>query len=140
MQTEFLRQTALPSAEASFRATTRLGRVSWNHLHADISQNRDHVERFFNEAKIVGKIKHAGIVEILDCGAAAHQNEDTDLRVRASRGQLLAREQSHQARAQERRQTVVRIEPSETRPEVSRGGLSYTPASPQEVRACVNCC
>src|SRR5262245_13911294 len=37
-------------------------------LHHDISQNTDHVQRFFNEAKIVGRIKHAGIVKIFDVG------------------------------------------------------------------------
>ncbi|HEY4056010.1 MAG TPA: serine/threonine-protein kinase, partial [Kofleriaceae bacterium] len=37
-------------------------------LHEDISQNHDHVQRFFNEAKVVGRIKHAGIVKIFDVG------------------------------------------------------------------------
>ena len=37
-------------------------------LHAPISCDADHVQRFFNEARIVGKIKHAGIVKIFDVG------------------------------------------------------------------------
>jgi serine/threonine-protein kinase len=37
-------------------------------LHEDISKNVEHVKRFFNEAKVVGKIKHAGIVKIFDVG------------------------------------------------------------------------
>jgi len=43
-------------------------RVAIKVLHADISGNTDHVQRFFNEAKIVGRIKHAGIVKIFDVG------------------------------------------------------------------------
>ena len=37
-------------------------------LNDDISENHDHVQRFFNEARIVSKIKHAGIVKIFDSG------------------------------------------------------------------------
>jgi serine/threonine-protein kinase len=37
-------------------------------LHAEISRDTEHVQRFFNEAKIVGRIKHAGIVKIFDVG------------------------------------------------------------------------
>nr|HEX4312960.1 serine/threonine-protein kinase [Kofleriaceae bacterium] len=37
-------------------------------LHAHISEDEEQVARFFNEAKIVGKIKHAGIVQIFDSG------------------------------------------------------------------------
>jgi len=37
-------------------------------LNDDISENTDHVQRFFNEARIVSKIKHAGTVKIFDSG------------------------------------------------------------------------
>ncbi len=37
-------------------------------LHEEISRDTDHVQRFFNEARIVGRIKHAGIVKIFDVG------------------------------------------------------------------------
>src|SRR5450755_370747 len=37
-QAEFLRQSSLPGAEAALRAAPRLGRISWNHLHAQIAQ------------------------------------------------------------------------------------------------------
>jgi serine/threonine protein kinase len=37
-------------------------------LHRDISSDREHVQRFFNEARIVGKIKHSAIVKIFDVG------------------------------------------------------------------------
>ncbi|MBV8757541.1 MAG: serine/threonine protein kinase, partial [Deltaproteobacteria bacterium] len=37
-------------------------------LNDDISEDRDHVQRFFNEARIVSKIKHAGTVKIFDSG------------------------------------------------------------------------
>jgi len=43
-------------------------RVAIKLLRAEISTNRQHVERFFNEAVAVGKIKHAGIVKIFDVG------------------------------------------------------------------------
>ncbi len=43
-------------------------RVAVKVLHAEISRDTDHVQRFFNEAKIVGRIKHAGIVKIFDVG------------------------------------------------------------------------
>jgi serine/threonine-protein kinase len=34
-------------------------RVAIKILHAEISKDTNHVQRFFNEAKIVGKINHA---------------------------------------------------------------------------------
>ena len=37
-------------------------------LNDDISEDHDHVQRFFNEARIVSKIKHAGTVKIFDSG------------------------------------------------------------------------
>ncbi len=37
-------------------------------LNEDISEDHDHVQRFFNEARIVSKIKHAGTVKIFDSG------------------------------------------------------------------------
>ncbi len=43
-------------------------RVAIKMLHAEISSDTEHVRRFFNEAKIVSKIKHAGIVRIFDVG------------------------------------------------------------------------
>jgi serine/threonine-protein kinase len=43
-------------------------RVAVKVLHPEISRDHDHVQRFFNEAKIVGRIKHAGIVKIFDVG------------------------------------------------------------------------
>ena len=43
-------------------------RVAIKILHAEVSSDTEHVQRFFNEAKIVGKIKHAGIVKIFDVG------------------------------------------------------------------------
>ncbi len=39
-------------------------------LHANISTDRTHIQRFFNEAVAVSKIKHAGIVRIFDVGFA----------------------------------------------------------------------
>jgi serine/threonine protein kinase len=43
-------------------------RVAIKILHAEISKDKQHVQRFFNEAVIVGKIKHAGTVKIFDSG------------------------------------------------------------------------
>jgi len=43
-------------------------RVAIKMLHAAISRDADHVQRFFNEARIVGRIKHAGIAKIFDVG------------------------------------------------------------------------
>ena len=43
-------------------------RVAIKLLRAEISTNRQHVQRFFNEAIAVGKVKHAGIVKIFDVG------------------------------------------------------------------------
>jgi serine/threonine-protein kinase len=37
-------------------------------LHEEPSANQEHVQRFFNEAIAVGKIKHVGIVKIFDVG------------------------------------------------------------------------
>ncbi len=43
-------------------------RVAIKMLMPEISQDQSHVQRFFNEARIVGRIKHAGIVKIFDVG------------------------------------------------------------------------
>ncbi|MBA2542207.1 MAG: serine/threonine protein kinase [Deltaproteobacteria bacterium] len=37
-------------------------------LHPEISREVEHVQRFFNEARAVGRVKHAGIVKIFDVG------------------------------------------------------------------------
>ncbi len=47
-------------------------RVAIKMLQAQISRDADHVQRFFNEARIVSKIKHAGIVKIFDVGFHEH--------------------------------------------------------------------
>jgi serine/threonine-protein kinase len=39
-------------------------------LRAEVSSDTDHVQRFFNEARAVSKIQHAGIVKIFDVGYA----------------------------------------------------------------------
>jgi eukaryotic-like serine/threonine-protein kinase len=43
-------------------------KVAIKMLAEDISTDRQHVDRFFNEAVAVSKIKHAGIVKIFDVG------------------------------------------------------------------------
>ena len=43
-------------------------RVAIKILHAAVSSNTDHVQRFFNEARAVARIQHAGIVKIFDVG------------------------------------------------------------------------
>jgi serine/threonine-protein kinase len=43
-------------------------RVAIKVLLPEISRDEQHVQRFFNEARIVGRIKHAGIVKIFDVG------------------------------------------------------------------------
>jgi hypothetical protein len=69
----------------NFRVLSRLGRggmgevflaehtsiqtkVAVKVLHSEVSRDTDQVQRFFNEARIVGRIKHAGIVKIFDVG------------------------------------------------------------------------
>ena len=48
-------------------------RVAIKVLHADVSANTDHVQRFFNEARAVARIQHAGIVKIFDVGFHAER-------------------------------------------------------------------
>jgi serine/threonine protein kinase len=43
-------------------------RVAIKVLHGHVSANTDHVQRFFNEARAVARIQHAGIVRIFDVG------------------------------------------------------------------------
>jgi eukaryotic-like serine/threonine-protein kinase len=43
-------------------------RVAIKVLHREISVDTQQVERFFNEARIVSRIKHAGVVKIFDVG------------------------------------------------------------------------
>src|SRR5689334_784241 len=48
--------------------TTIKTRVAIKVLHPQVSANTDHVQRFFNEARAVARIQHAGIVKIFDVG------------------------------------------------------------------------
>src|SRR5678815_1494196 len=43
-------------------------RVAIKVLHSQISADTEHVQRFFNEARAVSRIQHAGIVKIFDVG------------------------------------------------------------------------
>ena len=71
-------------------------RVAIKFLHPDISESEDHVQRFFNEARAVSRIQHAGIVKIFDCGKHASGQaylvmellDGESLRRRISRGPL----------------------------------------------------
>ena len=70
-------------------------RVAIKMLHANISCDADHVKRFFNEARIVGRIKHAGIAKIFDVGFHADRAylsmellEGESLAARVQRGRL----------------------------------------------------
>ncbi len=51
--------------------TTVGSRVAIKTLRSEISAEEDHVKRFFNEAVIAGKIRHAGAVSIFDVGFQA---------------------------------------------------------------------
>jgi serine/threonine protein kinase len=48
--------------------TTIKTRVAIKMLHAEVSTNTSQVQRFFNEARAVARIQHAGIVKIFDVG------------------------------------------------------------------------
>ncbi len=48
--------------------TTIGTRVAIKTLRGEISEDKTHVDRFFNEALIVGKIRHAGIATVFDVG------------------------------------------------------------------------
>ncbi len=48
-------------------------RVAIKLLLPDISEDEVHVQRFFNEARAVGRIQHAGIVRIFDVGQAGER-------------------------------------------------------------------
>ncbi len=70
-------------------------RVAIKMLHAAISRDADQVQRFFNEARIVGRIKHAGIAKIFDVGFHADRAylvmellEGESLAGRVQRGRL----------------------------------------------------
>src|SRR5262252_11039569 len=51
---------------------TNIGtRVAIKVLRPEVSSDTEHVQRFFNEARAVSKIQHAGIVKIFDVGYAS---------------------------------------------------------------------
>jgi serine/threonine-protein kinase len=56
-------------------------------LSPDISGHHDYVQRFFNEARVVSKIKHAGTVKIFDSG---FHNEQAYLIMELLEGESLA--------------------------------------------------
>jgi serine/threonine protein kinase len=49
-------------------------RVAIKVLQAQISKDQEQVNRFFNEAKAVSKVRHAGPVKIFDCGYHSDQS------------------------------------------------------------------
>src|SRR5260221_11598172 len=50
---------------------TNIGtKVAIKILRPEVSKDTEHVQRFFNEARAVSKIQHAGIVKIFDVGHA----------------------------------------------------------------------
>ncbi|HMG21258.1 MAG TPA: serine/threonine-protein kinase, partial [Kofleriaceae bacterium] len=57
-------------------------------LHAHVSANTTHVQRFFNEARAVAHIQHAGIVRIFDVGF--HTNQRAYLIMEYLEGETLA--------------------------------------------------
>jgi tRNA A-37 threonylcarbamoyl transferase component Bud32 len=63
-------------------------RVAIKVLHAHVSANTDHVQRFFNEARAVARIQHAGIVKIFDVGF--HTNQRAYLIMEYLEGETLA--------------------------------------------------
>src|SRR5438552_13788647 len=51
---------------------TNIGtRVAIKVMRPEVSSDTEHVQRFFNEARAVSKIHHAGIVKIFDVGYAS---------------------------------------------------------------------
>jgi serine/threonine protein kinase len=63
-------------------------RVAIKVLHAHVSANTAHVQRFFNEARAVARIQHAGIVKIFDVGF--HTNQRAYLIMEYLDGETLA--------------------------------------------------
>ncbi|HET7501928.1 MAG TPA: serine/threonine-protein kinase [Kofleriaceae bacterium] len=68
--------------------TTIKTKVAIKVLHAEVSANTDHVQRFFNEARAVARIQHAGIVKIFDVGF--HTNQRAYLIMEYLDGETLA--------------------------------------------------
>ncbi len=63
-------------------------RVAIKVMHRDVSANTAHVQRFFNEARAVARIQHAGIVKIFDVGF--HTNQRAYLIMEYLEGETLA--------------------------------------------------
>ena len=63
-------------------------RVAVKVLHAHVSASTAHVQRFFNEARAVARIQHAGIVKIFDDGF--HTNQRAYLIMEYLEGETLA--------------------------------------------------
>jgi serine/threonine protein kinase len=63
-------------------------RVAIKLLAAEISRDHEQVQRFFNEARAVSRIQHAGIVKIFDCGF--HTNGQAYLVMELLEGETLA--------------------------------------------------
>jgi serine/threonine protein kinase len=68
--------------------TTIKTRVAIKVLHSEVSTNTHQVQRFFNEARAVARIHHAGIVKIFDVGF--HTNQRAYLIMEYLEGETLA--------------------------------------------------
>jgi serine/threonine-protein kinase len=64
-------------------------------LREEISEDVEHVQRFFNEARAVSRIQHAGIVKIFDVG---HHNGQAYLIMEFLEGETLAQRIAHSTR------------------------------------------
>src|SRR5258706_15248650 len=62
-------------------------KVAIKMLRSEVSSDTDHVQRFFNEARAVSRIQHAGIVKIFDVG---HHGDQAYLIMEYLEGETLA--------------------------------------------------
>ena len=106
-------------------------RVAIKVLHAHVSANTAHVQRFFNEARAVARIQHAGIVKIFDVGF--HTNQRAYLIMEYLEGETLAARLKRTGRISPRRTAEVARQIASILDATHHAGIIHRDLKPENV-------
>jgi serine/threonine protein kinase len=111
--------------------TTIKTRVAIKVLHAQVSANTDSVQRFFNEARAVARIQHAGIAKIYDVGF--HTNQRAYLIMEYLEGETLAGRLRRTKRISARHSTEIARQIASILDATHHAGIIHRDLKPENV-------